>query len=1198
MVGAFGGFTIRPAGRWGLGRTRQSWDAKALLSMILTFALIVVTGYVGSFIVLVPGAQTFESLKDLAVFLCIVLFGYPALVIVPFAYGLSDLIEGVPPASLLNWLVGYFINPSCFWVAHQLIGKNPDFRQPRTWGWYALFVLIFMGIEPQLWGYICSEKFTSPISYRSITPALFFTTSITWLLAPFAMLGALPLARKFGMFWAEIAGHARERQLGDKRWIWESGRAGQQVGTGHLPRGIPIRMMLATPFIVLVLVAVGATAYLTLSSAQDDADKLASRLHQEIAENINLRLDDYLEMTRQRRDVGNAGDIDAMLAGLPIASHGRAFVIDRKGALVASSAARVAPVATPPTTPATGDDPVVQNALRALRQVPGGLQMREPAVQFHFDVVTAKPLSRETWLTQATAYQDKQGGHSDWILMTAMPQAYYLEGVHVGSARSAMILALALILSLCIAALLAAIVTAPIARISRATRSLALGDLAQRVPDSKLEELSVLASSFNQMSSELRERTERLQLATSAASLGVWDWDVVDNELVWDEQMHRLFGVDESEFGGTYADWASRLLPVDLARAQADVEAALRGEREYDTEFSVRWADGSVHVVKGVAHVLRDDLGQPLRMVGVNYDVTERKRSEQELIQHRDHLERLVVERTTALSVALTQAESATQAKSEFLANMSHEIRTPMNAILGMIDLALRTELTARQKGYLSRARAAAGSLLGIIDDILDFSKIEAGKLDMEAREFALATTLDRVTAVVGLKAHEKGLELLMDIGANVPPLLNGDALRLEQVLINLCTNAIKFADAGEVIVTASVQEQTTDRVTLRFSVQDAGIGMTKEQIASVFQPFAQADASTTRRYGGTGLGLTICRKLVEMMDGEIGVDSVPGAGSDFHFSAIFGVVEGKATDAQPVAQGPRQLQVMVVDDSARSREILRTLLEGLGHQATLMSSAAQGLSAIEEADSGQGYDLVLIDSKMPEMDGFEMARVVRARPNPRRVPALVMITSHGDEELTQRAVAEKFDGCIAKPVNAAMLQETLDIACGASPSKCGGNGEPAKPADSYLGLAGRRILLVEDNEFNQIIAVELLRDVAHLHVTVVENGADAVERAGSEAFDAVLMDIQMPIMDGFEATRRIRAMPELAGLPVIAMTAHAMARDRDRSLAVGMNDHVTKPFDLGELLGVLARWIPGDQAAARGTDPAAVDAKDTGRQA
>ena len=332
---AFGGFTFRLGSGWGFGRERQAWDAKAVFSVPLTFLLVTVSGYLGSFIVLVPGAQTLESLKDLAVFLCVVLFGYPALLVVPFAYALSDLIEGVPPAFLRDWAAGYFINPACFWIAHQLLGKNPDFRQLKTWASYLTFVIVFMVMEPVMWGYICSGKFSAEISYTSITPALFFTTGVTWLLAPFAMLAALPLSRRAGLFWAEIDGHVRERPLRSPEWVWVAGREPADATSKASRSGLPIRAFILAPFIALVLVMVGATAYVALRSAEDDAGRLAARLHGQLADNIRLRLDQQLS----EKPVASI-DLGRLLAGMPTSEHGRTIITDRVGALIAASHAR------------------------------------------------------------------------------------------------------------------------------------------------------------------------------------------------------------------------------------------------------------------------------------------------------------------------------------------------------------------------------------------------------------------------------------------------------------------------------------------------------------------------------------------------------------------------------------------------------------------------------------------------------------------------------------------------------------------------------------------------------------------------------------------------------------------------------------------------------------------------------------------
>jgi two-component system sensor histidine kinase/response regulator len=695
----------------------------------------------------------------------------------------------------------------------------------------------------------------------------------------------------------------------------------------------------------------------------------------------------------------------------------------------------------------------------------------------------------------------------------------------------------------------------------------------------------------------LRQSEERLKLATKASAIGIWDWDVLKNELVWDEQMYRLYGIRKEDFGGAYEAWGSALDPAVFRQAHEDVEAALAGEREFSSEFVVkRPSDGAVRIIKGEAMTIRDESGRVCRMVGVNFDITERKRVEEEIRQLNIALEQRVRERTAQLEAAIAelghardQAESATRAKSEFLANMSHEIRTPMNAILGMTDLALRSEMTDKQRSYLTKAKAAADSLLIIINDILDFSKIEAGKLDMEVREFQLQGVLDRVTAVVGLKAQEKGLELLLNTASDVPPALVGDSLRLEQVLINLCANAVKFTAHGEIVV-VTVKSLVTDdeRVTLRFSVRDTGVGMNAQQIEGLFQPFNQVDASTTRQHGGTGLGLAICKKLVGLMGGEIGVKSQPGKGSDFHFTAVFGLTAAPVPALPEAAPSLRNLRILVIDDSANARDIFQNLLRDLGYHPVVASSAAGGLAELGRAGTAdKPYDLVLVDWKMPEMDGFEVADHIRLSRDGVSVPKIIMVTAYGDEALVRRAVAEKLDGCLSKPVSASALLEAIMSAFGpqaeeqarAAAAEAQGHGAPPS-------LRGRHVLLVEDNEFNQIVATELLGDVAGMIVTVAVNGQEAVDRIRAERFDAVLMDVQMPVMDGYQATALIRHDSAHSELPIIAMTAHAMARDRDKCLAVGMNDYVTKPFEPAELFAVLAKWIvaeqPEEDAAAR----------------
>ncbi len=583
-------------------------------------------------------------------------------------------------------------------------------------------------------------------------------------------------------------------------------------------------------------------------------------------------------------------------------------------------------------------------------------------------------------------------------------------------------------------------------------------------------------------------------------------------------------------------------------------------------ECTIRHKDGSIrHILKNV-DVLVDEDNRVVGGIESFEDVTERLHAEQRLL-----------ELNRQLDAARKVAEAASIAKSEFLANMSHEIRTPMNAVIGITQLTLKTELTPQQREYLRKVMFAADSLLGIINDLLDFSKIEAGRMELESTPFQLQEVLDQVIDLVAEKAHEKRLELLIEPFSSVPGSLVGDPLRLGQVLTNLCSNAIKFSNSGEIVISVTALECVDTRITLRFSVRDKGIGMTAAQIDRLFQPFTQADSSTTRNYGGTGLGLAICRRLVTLMKGEISVASEPGKGSEFFFTAVFGLGSSQTQRIPEPSPDLRGMRVLVVDDSPIACEIYRHQLSALSYDVSVASSGEEGIRKVEQALGAHPYDLVIVDWVMPEMDGFETARRIRGIPGLSPVPKIVMATSYGRDDAAQLAGAGELDGYVTKPANISVLFDVIMSAFGEGGS-IRSQGAPEKGAlvQSLEKIRGASVLLVEDNEYNQLVASELLKSIG-MFVTVAENGRQALDKLYARPFDVVLMDIQMPVMDGYEATRTIRSDPAFSTLPIIAMTAHAMASDRDKCLAAGMNDYVSKPVDPGDLFTVLVAWIkPG----------------------
>jgi PAS domain S-box-containing protein len=691
---------------------------------------------------------------------------------------------------------------------------------------------------------------------------------------------------------------------------------------------------------------------------------------------------------------------------------------------------------------------------------------------------------------------------------------------------------------------------------------------------------------------DLAKSEGRFRKLSESSPIGIFQTDAAGKCLYTNPRWQSLTGLTIEESLGD--GWSRGIHPEDRTSVFEDWNACARSGSDFDREVRYQTPAGETRHVHVRSAAVRDASGTVTEHIGNVLDVTDRKKIEEEMRKARDG------------------AEAATRTKSEFLANMSHEIRTPMNGVIGMTGLLMDTELTADQREYVRMLRGSGEALLTLVNDILDFSKIEAGKLEIEMIDFDLHSVVQEAVSLLAEKAHHKKLELAYLIHPEVPGAVCGDPGRLRQILINLVGNAIKFTQSGEVVLRARLASEEGESRTVRFEVTDTGIGIDPEARERLFQPFTQAEGSTTRRFGGTGLGLAISRQLTELMGGRIGVVSEQGKGSTFWFTLRLEKQAGDGSVQPPPRESLRDLRVLVVDDNTTNRRIVMQQARSWGMVPSEAPGGGEALALLAAASArGQRPDLAIIDMQMPEMDGLQLARAIKTDPRLAGM-RLIMLTSIGIRGHAAESHRAGYAGYLTKPAGQSQLYDCIATVMAGEPAGVPAGGvaagpvtdgaiddvAPPPPAERPLvtrhslkeakALGQRRILVADDNETNQMVAVQILRRLGY-HAEVAANGAEALEAFRTMPFDLILMDCQMPQMDGYEATRAIREAEKATGrhIPIVAATANAMRGDREKCLAAGMDEYLSKPVKMDELKTMLERWISRKPAASAGSTDA-----------